>query len=231
MNLPMSLSRNLALQRQNTDAKPTICGTLVDQAQGLRQDTLRRQLDDLTRVWPVLQGGHGEKQRKKQLLCDQKLQGSILEGYQIAERRGLAFLAKEYQQLFMRHLKHRRRQEASAAGEMLTTGDDVDLEARYEQMRLSPLLIDATQKLTYQGMCSLSAAGKQFRRTFLDDLRRYANLVLEAVGKGWDKHADLSSHEEILGASFSHLDAIGALAKGRAVATRLVGKQAPQKRQ
>ena len=30
-------------------------GTLTEQAQKLRRDTLRRQLDDLTRVWPVLQ--------------------------------------------------------------------------------------------------------------------------------------------------------------------------------
>ena len=37
-------------------------GTLTQQAQKLRQDTLRRQLDELTPVWPILQG---EPRRKE----------------------------------------------------------------------------------------------------------------------------------------------------------------------
>ena len=83
-----------------------------------------------------------------------------MEGYLIAERRGLACLLKEYQDVVMRHIKHRRRQELCAEGSMVTTGEDVDLEIRYEQMRMSPLLIDATQNMTYQGMCSPNAAGE-----------------------------------------------------------------------
>ena len=145
---------------RRTDDHDRVQGTLTEQAQKLRQGTLRRQLDDLTRVWPVLQGSHGEKKRKKQGLSDQKLQGRLLEGYLIAERRGLACLLREYQDVVMRHIKHRRRQESCGQGSMLTTGEDADLEIRYEQMRVSPLLIDATQRMTYEGMRSPSPAGK-----------------------------------------------------------------------
>ncbi len=45
---------------------------------------------------------------------------------------------------------------------MVTTGEDIDLENRYEQMRLSPLLLEATQAMTYQGMCSANEGGKNF---------------------------------------------------------------------
>ena len=127
--------------------------------------------------------------------------------------------------MVMRHIKHWQRQASCAAGSMVTTGEDVDLEVRYEQMRMSPLLIDATQHMTYEGMCSPSAAGKNFRKAFSDDLCRYAALVLEAAAAGKDRHADLSTHQEFLGVARSHLDATGALAKGRATKTRLVGKQ------
>ena len=86
-----------------------------------------------------------ERKRKKQSLGEQKLQGRLLEGYSIAERRGLAYLLKEYQNVVMQHIKHRQRQASCAAGTMVRTGEDVDLEVLYEQMRMSPLLIDATQ--------------------------------------------------------------------------------------
>ena len=178
--------------------------TLTEQAQRLRQDTLRRQLDDLTRVWPILQGNHGEKKRKKQLLGEQKLQGRLLEGYSIAERRGLAYLLKEYQHVVMRHIKHRQRQASCAAGAMVTTGEDVDLEVRYEQMRMSPLLTEATQHMTFQGMCSPSAAGKRFRKDFSDSLCRYSEQVQEAAAAGLERHAALSVHEEFLGVSHAH---------------------------
>ena len=85
-----------------------------------------------------------------------------MEGYLTAERRGIACLLKEYQDVVMRHIKHRRRQVSCAAGAMLTTGEDVDLDNRYEQMRMSPLLIEATQHLTYEGMCSPNAIGTNF---------------------------------------------------------------------
>ena len=90
----------------------------------------------------------------------------FLEGYRIAEQRGLQFLVKEYQHIVMRHIKHRRRQELCAEGSMVTTGEDVDLEIRYEPMRMSPLLLDATQNMTYQGMCSPSNEGNIFRKAF-----------------------------------------------------------------
>ena len=46
---------------------------------------------------------------------------------------------------------------------MVTTGEDVDLESRYEELRMSPLLIAATQTMTYQAMSSPNDAGKKFR--------------------------------------------------------------------
>ena len=66
---------------------------------------------------------------------------------------------------------------------------------------------------------------EKFRKAFTDDLDRYAALVLDAAAAGQDRHADLSTHQEFLGVARSHLDATGALAKGRAVKIRLVGKQ------
>ena len=65
---------------RRTHDKARVAATLTEQAQNPRQDTLRRQLDDLTRVWPVVQGGHGEKQRKKQLLCDQNFKEVFWKG-------------------------------------------------------------------------------------------------------------------------------------------------------
>ena len=55
----------------------TVQGTLTEQAQQLRQGTLRRQLDDLTRACPVLQGSHGERKRKKQVLGDQNFKDAF----------------------------------------------------------------------------------------------------------------------------------------------------------
>ena len=94
---------------------------------------------------------------------------------------------------------------------------------------MSPLLIDATQNMTYQGMCSANKEGKRFRKAFLDDLGRYAAQVLEACAQGSDRHADLSTHQEFLGASRTHLEETGALTMGRTIKNRLVGKQSVTK--
>ena len=47
----------------------------------------------------------------------------------------------------------------------------------------------------------------------------------EAATAGKDRHAELSTHQEFLGVSRSHSEATGALAKGEAIKTRLIGKQ------
>ena len=146
---------------RNVNEKSVQPGALTEQAQNLRQDTLRRQVDDLTRVWPVLQGDHGQTKRRQQALSAQKLEGRLLEGYQTAERRGLAFLLKDYQRVLMQHYKHKTRQRQCADASLVTTGEDVDLEIRYEHMRLSPLLTDAAKTMTYQGMCAPSANGEK----------------------------------------------------------------------
>ena len=179
----------------------------------------------------MLQGSHGERKRKKQILGDQKLQGRLLEGYEIAERRGLACLLKEYQHIVMRHMKQQRRQELCATGAMVTTGEDVDLEVRYEQMRISPLLLHAAQNMTYEGMCSLSDDGRRFRKAFWDDLCRYSALLLEAGAAGLDGHDDLSKHQEFLGASHAHLEVTEQFARSKATTKRLIGKQAISKQQ
>ena len=77
--------------------------------------------------------------------------------------------------------------------------------------------------------CVRQAPPEKIRTAFAEDLCRYAALVLDAAAAGLDRHPDLSTHQEFLGASRSHLEATGALAMGRAIAKRLVGKQSVSK--
>ena len=73
--------------------------------------------------------------------------------------------------------------------------------------------------------CVRQAPLGKSRKAFADDLHRYAALVLDAAAAGQDRRADLSTHQEFLEVARAHLDATGALAKGRAFKIRLVGKQ------
>ena len=61
----------------------------------------------------------------------------------------------------MQHYKQKTRQRQCAEASLVTTGEDVDLETRYEQMRLSPLLTDAAKTMSYQGMCAPSGNGEK----------------------------------------------------------------------
>ena len=169
--------------------------------------------------------------RKKQVLGDQKLEGRLLEGYNIAERRGLACLHKEYQHIVMRHMKLQQRRALCDKKGMPRTGEDADFEVRYEQMPISPLLLHAAQNMTYEGMCSLSDDGRRFRKAFWDDLCRYSALLLEAGAAGLDGHDDLSKHQEFLGASHAHLEVTEQFARSKAITKRLIGKQAISKQQ
>ena len=70
-------------------------GSLTDTAKSLRQENLARQLDDLTRPYTTLTAtDHRHKQRRQDVLGDQKMEGKMLAGYEVAERRGLAFLVR-----------------------------------------------------------------------------------------------------------------------------------------
>ena len=142
--------------------------TLTDTAKRLRQENLARQLDDLTRPYTTLTAtDHRHKQRRRDLLGDQKMAGRLLSGYEIAERRGLAFLVREYQQVLMRKFKEIKRESLVSRGSVPSTGEDVDLECRYEAMPLSPLLLSVTSGVSYAILCANSQKGKQTRSTLL----------------------------------------------------------------
>jgi len=88
-----------------TDKRKETTSSLTESAKKLRQENLCRQLDDLTRPWPILAGDHGRKVRRKTCLADQVLEGRLLHGYSLAERRGLRFLVREYQTVLLRYMK------------------------------------------------------------------------------------------------------------------------------
>ena len=195
--------------------------TLTDTAKRLRQDNLRRQLDDLTRPCPILRGDHGQKPRRKQILGEQKKEGRLLEGNIIAERRGLGLLVREYQNVLLRRFKEHSRTRLVLSGSLPTTGEDVDLEQRYEAMPLSPLFLKAAEGKTYSELHATSPGGKQFRVQVLSLLKNLAKRVTEACIQGLTSHENLSAHEEVLGAVYLHLDASGALNAAATTSKRL----------
>ena len=80
-------------------------------------------------------------------------------------------------------------------------------------------------------MCSANAAGTKFRNTFSAELRRYAALVKEAAEAELESHAELTVHQEFLGAAHLHLEQTQTLQIGRAITRRLIGKQSVTKQQ
>ena len=140
-------------------------GKLTDTAKKLRQENLAQQLDDLTRPYTTLTASdHRQKQRRRDVLSDQKMEGKLLNGYKIAERRGLALLVREYQQVLMRKFKENAREKLVSSGSVPTTGEDVDLECRYEAMPLSPILLQTVSGLSYATLFANTEAGTKFVR-------------------------------------------------------------------
>ena len=92
------------------------------------------------------------------------MEGRLLAGYEVAERRGLAFLVREYQQVLLRKFKENARERLVSSGSVPSTGEDVDLECRYEAMPLSPVLLAVVSGLSYASLFASSEAGKQTRR-------------------------------------------------------------------
>ena len=95
------------------------------------------------------------------------MEGRLLDGYVAAERRGLAFFVREYQQALLRKFKENAREQLVRSGSVPSTGEDVDLECRYEAMPLSPILLSAACGLSYASLYASSQAGKQTRSTLL----------------------------------------------------------------
>ena len=92
------------------------------------------------------------------------MEGRLLAGYEVAERRGVAFLVREYQQVLLRKFKENARERLVNSGSVPSTGEDVDLECRYEAMPLSPILLSAVSGLSYASLFASSEAGQQTRR-------------------------------------------------------------------
>ena len=139
--------------------------------------------------------------------------GRLLSGYEIAERRGLAFLVREYQQVLMRKFKETKRESMVSSESVPSTGEDVDLECRYEAMPLSPLLLSNTSGIAYATLCANSQKGKQ-TRSRLDDLLKKLGQDMENIDPGCtSEDITLSAHEVVLGASYLHLRETGAFKK------------------
>ena len=60
-------------------------------------------------------------------------------------------------------------------------------------------------------------------------MKQYAECVKDACTREMEQHQELSTHGEILGASYLHLEHTGALRVGKAVARRLTKQQAMAK--
>ena len=197
-------------------------GTLTDTAKRLRQENLARQLDDLTRPYTTLTAtDHRHKQRRQDVLGDQKMEGKMLAGYKVAERRGLAFLVREYQQVLMRKFKENARERLVSSGSLPTTGDDVDLECRYEAMPLSPILLSAISGLSYASLFANSEAGKQTRTTLLTLLQKFGEDLVNGDPRCVSTDTKHSAHEAVLGASYLHLRQSGSLTVVSTISRRL----------
>ena len=62
------------------------------------------------------------------------------------------------------------------------------------------------------------------RVSIATQLKQYAECVKDACTREMEQHQELSTHGEILGASYLHLEHTGALRVGKAVARRLTKK-------
>ena len=214
--------KHAARAAETTEAPEDI--TLTDAARRLKAENLQRGLDDLTRPHAVLSK---VKQRRTESLLSQRVEGGALDGLQAAERRGLALLVAEYQELLLKYFKEQARARQVDRGEALPAGADADLEYRYERLPLSPILVGPDGCLEGKSMKALAGATEDaaaLRQILLIQVREHAESVLEAGAAGEDSCVALSQHQEILGAIYAYLDGKGVLAAAAATRKRLRGK-------
>ena len=113
-------------------------------------------------------------------------------------------------------------------GSLPTTGEDVDLEFRYEPLPLSPVLLDAAGRRTYAECFAASEDGRKFRLRLRSHLEGLSDQFTTALKDDLAPHTSFSQHEEFLGAAYRHLTTSGTLSLVVTSSRRLRGKTSGQ---